>query len=82
MAVFGAVRQRRAIDGCDWASADVDGTDLVEVRAELVTIGRNDEQLEAAAGRLGLEPSVTSVRWHVVEQMAVAHLNPDSISDG
>jgi uncharacterized membrane protein YhiD involved in acid resistance len=30
--------------------ADIDGTDLVEVRAELATIGRNDEQIEAAAG--------------------------------
>lgn len=47
-------------------SADIDGTDLVEVRAELVTIGRNDQQIEAAAGRLGLEPNVTAVRWHVV----------------
>jgi putative Mg2+ transporter-C (MgtC) family protein len=45
-------------------SADIDGTDRVEVRAELATIGRRDEQIEAAAGRLGLEPNVTSVRWH------------------
>jgi hypothetical protein len=39
----------------------------VEVKAELVTIGRNDEQIETAAGRLGLEPSVTAVRWQVIE---------------
>jgi len=49
-------------------SADIDGTDLVEVRAELATIGRDDQQIEAAAGRLGLEPNVTSVRWHVIER--------------
>jgi putative Mg2+ transporter-C (MgtC) family protein len=47
-------------------SADIDGTDLVEVRAELATLGRDDDQIEAAAGRLGLEPDVTAVRWQVV----------------
>jgi hypothetical protein len=30
-------------------SADIDGTDLVEVRAELATPGRNGEQIDAAA---------------------------------
>jgi hypothetical protein len=30
------------------------------VSAELVTAGRNDHQIESAAGRLGLEPDVTS----------------------
>jgi putative Mg2+ transporter-C (MgtC) family protein len=58
-------------------STDIDGTDLVEVRAELVTIGRNDEQIEAAAGRLGLEPNVTSVRWHVIEHDGRATLGHD-----
>jgi putative Mg2+ transporter-C (MgtC) family protein len=48
-------------------SADIDGTDRVEVNAELATLGRHDEQIEAAAGRLGLEPTVTSVRWHVAD---------------
>ena len=27
-------------------SADIDGTDLVEVNAELAILGRNDEQIE------------------------------------
>ena len=63
-------------------SADIDGTDLVEVRAELATIGRNDEQIEAAAGRLGLEPNVTSVRWHVFERDGRAAFGADSTSEG
>jgi putative Mg2+ transporter-C (MgtC) family protein len=60
-AISGHGYQLRAIE-----SANIDGTDLVEVRAELVTIGRNDDQIETAAGRLGLEPGVTAVRWQVV----------------
>ena len=63
-------------------SADIDGTDLVEVRAELATIGRNDEQIEAAAGRLGLEPNVTSVRWHVIEHDGRGAFSSDSTGDG
>ncbi|MBV9802616.1 MAG: MgtC/SapB family protein [Solirubrobacterales bacterium] len=46
-------------------SADIDNTNLVEIRAELTTTGRNDAQIEAAAGRLGLEPDVTAVRWQI-----------------
>jgi putative Mg2+ transporter-C (MgtC) family protein len=61
--VTGHGYQLRALE-----SADVDGSDLVEVKAELVTVGRNDEQIEAAAGRLGLEPNVTSVRWAVIRE--------------
>ena len=53
--------QLRAIE-----SQDIDGTDLVEVRAELTAIGRKDHQIELAAGRIGLEPDVTSVRWQAV----------------
>jgi len=34
----------------------------------LVTTGRNDAQIETAAGRLGLEPNVTSVRWQAIER--------------
>lgn len=55
-------------------SADVAGTGLVEVSAELVTTGRNDEQIETAAGRLGLEPNVTSVRWQAIERNGQASL--------
>ncbi|MBS1861931.1 MAG: MgtC/SapB family protein [Actinobacteria bacterium] len=53
-------------------SADIDGTGLVEVRAVLTTSGRHDNQIEAAAGRLGLEPNVTAVRWEAVEPEAAA----------
>jgi putative Mg2+ transporter-C (MgtC) family protein len=63
-------------------SADIDGTDLVELRAELATSGRNDEQIEAAAGRLGLEPNVTSVRWHVIEHDGRGAFSSDSTGDG
>jgi hypothetical protein len=35
--------------------------------SELATLGRDDQQIEAA-GRLGLEPSVASVRWNAVER--------------
>jgi len=37
---------------------------------------------KAAAGRLGLEPNVTSVRWHVVERDGRGALGPDDTSDG
>jgi putative Mg2+ transporter-C (MgtC) family protein len=63
-------------------SADIDGTDLVEVRAELATIGRNDERIEAAAGRLGLEPNVTSVRWQVIEHDGREAFSSERTGDG
>lgn len=37
----------------------------VEVRARLAAEQRDDKQLENAISRLSLEPSVTSVRWHI-----------------
>ncbi|RJO73452.1 MgtC/SapB family protein [Nocardia panacis] len=37
----------------------------VEVRAELVGDQRDDRQMESAVSRLSLEPSVTSVGWHI-----------------
>jgi putative Mg2+ transporter-C (MgtC) family protein len=61
--VSGHGYQLRAIE-----SANLPGTDLVEVNAELVTTGRNDQQIETAAGHLGLEPNVTAVRWQAIEQ--------------
>jgi len=61
-AISGHGYQLRALE-----SANVPGTSLVEVTAELVTSGRNDVQIETAAGRLGLEPDVTAVRWQALE---------------
>jgi len=61
-AISGHGYQLRAIE-----SANLPDSNLVEVRAELVTTGRNDQQIETAAGRLGLEPNVTSVRWRAIE---------------
>jgi putative Mg2+ transporter-C (MgtC) family protein len=63
-------------------SADIPDSDRVEVKAELVTIGRNDQQIETAAGRLGLEPSVTAVRWQVVENDARGTLDDKDHSRG
>lgn len=61
-AISGHGYQLRAIE-----SVDIPGSERVEVSAELVTTGRDDQQIEAAAGRLGLEPSVSAVRWQVVK---------------
>ena len=38
---------------------------LCRVRAELAADQRDDPQMESAISRLSLEPSVSSVRWHV-----------------
>ncbi len=46
-------------------SEDLPGGDQVEVRAELLTMGRDDPRLEEAVNRLSLEPGVTAVRWEV-----------------
>ena len=62
-AISGHGYQLRAIE-----SANLPGSDLVEVRAELVTAGRNDQQIETAAGRVGLEPNVTAVRWQAIRE--------------
>jgi putative Mg2+ transporter-C (MgtC) family protein len=69
---------------CAIESANIAGTDLVEVNAELVTHGREDQQIETAAGRLGLEPNVTSVRWQIVEarDRGLGELGPsDQLTD-
>lgn len=47
------------------------GRDLVRVRADLVSSGRNDVALEQAVSRLSLEPSVTSVSWTVDNDLDV-----------
>ena len=47
-------------------SEDVEHTGLVEVRAELLSVGRQDATLEQFVSRLSLEPSVSAVSWEVV----------------
>ncbi|MET8873782.1 MgtC/SapB family protein [Nocardia sp. NPDC004604] len=47
------------------ASANTDTSGRVEVRAELTGDQRDDRQMESAVSRLSLEPSVTSVGWHI-----------------
>ncbi|WP_433733839.1 MgtC/SapB family protein [Nocardia sp. CA-129566] len=47
------------------ASANTDTCGRVEVRAELTGDQRDDRQMESAVSRLSLEPSVTSVGWHI-----------------
>ncbi|WP_433192390.1 MgtC/SapB family protein [Nocardia sp. CA-107356] len=47
------------------ASANTDIPGRVEVRAELFGDQRDDRQMESAVSRLSLEPSVTSVGWHI-----------------
>ncbi|MEV4124091.1 MgtC/SapB family protein [Nocardia sp. NPDC049707] len=47
------------------ASANTDIAGRVEVRAELTGDQRDDRQMESAVSRLSLEPSVTSVGWHI-----------------
>lgn len=37
----------------------------VEVRADLLGDQRDDRPMESAVSRLGLEPSVTRVRWQI-----------------
>jgi putative Mg2+ transporter-C (MgtC) family protein len=44
-------------------SADIEGTDKVDVTAVLAAEVRCDVALEKIVGRLSLEPSVTSARW-------------------
>lgn len=47
------------------SSANTDIAGRVEVRAELTGDQRDDRQMESAVSRLSLEPSVTSVGWHI-----------------
>jgi putative Mg2+ transporter-C (MgtC) family protein len=49
-------------------SEDIDSTGVVEVRAELLSPGRQDTALEQIVNRLSLEPSVTAVSWELVPQ--------------
>jgi putative Mg2+ transporter-C (MgtC) family protein len=49
-------------------SEDIESTGVVEVRAELLSSGRQDAALEKIVNRLSLEPSVTAVSWELVPQ--------------
>jgi putative Mg2+ transporter-C (MgtC) family protein len=46
-------------------SANIEGTDHVEVTAAATAEGRPDGALEQIVGRLSLEPTVTAARWRV-----------------
>jgi len=46
-------------------SSNIEGSDRVEVLAELSADRRSDGVLEQIVGRLSLEPSVTAARWRV-----------------
>jgi putative Mg2+ transporter-C (MgtC) family protein len=46
-------------------SANIEGTDRVEVTASVTAEGRPDGALEQIVGRLSLEPTVTAARWRV-----------------
>ena len=48
-------------------SEDVDTAGKVEVRATLLSKGRQDDLLEQIVGRLSLESGITAVSWEVVE---------------
>ncbi len=47
-------------------SEDVDPTGKVEVRATLLSSGRQDALLEQIVGRLSLESGIIAVSWEVV----------------
>ena len=49
-------------------SEDIDSSNKVEVRATLLSAGRQDSMLEQVVGRLSLEAGVTAVSWEVVGQ--------------
>lgn len=46
-------------------SEDEPGEDLMRLRAELLTAGRKNEDVEQIAIRLSIEPSVTSLSWSI-----------------
>jgi putative Mg2+ transporter-C (MgtC) family protein len=46
-------------------SANIEGSDRVEVIAALTAEGRANGKLEHIVGRLSLEPQVTAARWRI-----------------
>lgn len=49
-------------------SENIPGADTVEVRAYILTTGRQDTQLEKVVGLMSLEPTVTAASWKYVQQ--------------
>lgn len=49
-------------------SEDIDPPGKLEIRATLMSSGRQDDALERIVNRLSLEPSVSKVSWEVVGQ--------------
>jgi putative Mg2+ transporter-C (MgtC) family protein len=54
-------------------SEDQDDPSRAEVRADLVSIGRNDALLEQLVTRLSLEPGVTAISWETIGQESQAN---------
>ena len=57
-------------------SEDKEGTNLVEIRASLQSLGRSDHLLEQVVTRLSLEPSVTTIHWEVVRTFEADGMTP------
>jgi putative Mg2+ transporter-C (MgtC) family protein len=53
-------------------SEDLEDSSRVEVRAELVSAGRNDLLFEQLVSRLSLEPGVSAVSWETIGQESPA----------
>jgi putative Mg2+ transporter-C (MgtC) family protein len=51
-------------------SEDIEPAGKLEIRATLISSGRQDDALERIVNRLSLEPSVSAVSWEVVAQSA------------
>jgi putative Mg2+ transporter-C (MgtC) family protein len=54
-------------------SEDQDDPAMAEVRADLVSIGRNDALLEQLVSRLSLEPGVSAISWETIGQDSQAN---------
>jgi putative Mg2+ transporter-C (MgtC) family protein len=52
-------------------SEDLNGSGKVRVRAELITAGRCDKQMESIINRLTLEPGVSAISWEVLTNESV-----------
>ncbi|RDI96035.1 MgtC/SapB family protein [Meiothermus sp. QL-1] len=50
-------------------TSDLDTPGRLQLRAELVSLGRQERSLEEVVGRLSLEPGVSAVRWRVLGEV-------------